>query len=631
MRATDEDLLAGALALAYKYADLSGLRAGFARIQSPDRPDLPRALEEGEVVTPARAEKLRRGAALLAQLRADAVYGMVAMRNRLVGAQMLNACMEESKREGYQKRLPEVLLERGVLQPAIHEAVLARAEELLPELLHKEQELLDLIDLRQDRAETAELKLAVLLGEVAARVSFLQRAELEQALRAAERAAQGLPPEELPAPPPPPPAAEIPLPPMPAAAVAPAPVEPVGLVAPPQAQGPGYDGAPAFDPAASAVASAVAAAAGSGGGSTSDSGEQDPIKGYELLLKLGQGAMGAVLKARKRDTGEVVALKILKPELAGDREYVERFLREAKAVARMSHPNVIRAVQAGRSGEYYYFAMEFIEGQTVSELIKAKGALPERFALMVTRCVAGALAHAWEHQIVHRDIKPDNVMITKGGVVKLTDLGLARSAGQDSTLTITGVVMGSPAYISPEQATGEKNLDSRSDIYSLGAALYHMLSGQVPYSGETPLHVMLKHMNDPLPDVRKAVPQVSEATRQLVFKMMAKRPEGRFQTPQEVEKAAQAIEEALAKGQKPPITFAVGPAEPQEQPAERAPARKGPPPKRAAGPTSSRRGEKISSLSQSLSQSQSGERRGASSEEVGERLKRMASKRKRRF
>ena len=614
MRATDEDLLAGALALAYKYADLAGLRAAFARIQSPDKPDLLRALEEGGVVTPARAARLRRGAALLGQLRADAVYGMVAMRNRLVGAQMLNACMEEARRAGYEKRLADVLLERGVLQPGHREALEARAAEVLPTLLHKEQELLEVIDLRRERAETAELKLAMLLGEVAAKVSFLQRQELDQVLRAQERAEQGLPPEQV-VPPPPPPPAEIPLPPLPAPQ-------------PAAAQ-------PASDPAAAAVATAVAAATGAGdsatGGTGSGTGDQDPIKGFELQLKLGQGAMGAVLKARKRDTGEVVALKILKPELASDREYVERFLREAKAVAQMSHPNIIRAVQAGRSGEYYYFAMEFIEGQTVSELIKAKGALPERFALMVTRCVSGALAHAWERQIVHRDIKPDNMMITKAGVVKLTDLGLARSAGQDSTLTITGVVMGSPAYISPEQATGEKNLDTRSDIYSLGAALYHMLTGQVPYTGETPLHVMLKHMNDPLPDVRKAVPAVSEATRQLIFKMMAKRPEGRFQVPQEVEKAAQAIEEALAKGQKPAIPFEVARPPGAGEPTEKAPAagRREPPGKRPA-PAGKKDKERLSSLSQSLAQSQSGERPRAG-EDVGERLKRMAGKRKRRF
>ena len=598
MRATDEDLLAGALALAYKFADLPALRAAFARIQAEGSPDLPRALEEGGLTTPGRAERLRRGAGLLARLRADAVYGMVAMKNRLVGAQMLNACMEEAKRGGYQKRLDEVLLERGVLPEAHHAAILARSEEVLPGLLAKERELTQVIDLGRDPPETAELKLAMLLGEVASKVSFLQRPDLESALEAAERAARGLPPEPV--------------------APAPAPVEiPIPAPAPPVAQAP--------DPAAAVVESVVAAATGPGPQQPpSDSGETDPIKGYELLQKLGQGAMGAVLKARKRDSGEIVALKILKPELAADKEYVERFLREAEAVERMSHPNIIRAVQAGRSGEYYYFAMEFIEGQTVSELIKAKGALPERFALMVTRCISSALAHAWEHQIVHRDIKPDNAMITKAGVVKLTDLGLARSAGQDSTLTITGVVMGSPAYISPEQATGEKNLDTRSDIYSLGATLYHMLTGQVPYTGETPLHVMLKHMNDPLPDVRKVIPHVSEATRQLVFKMMSKRPEGRFQTPQEVERAAHAIEEALARGQKPAIPFAVK----QAEETEKAPAspRKGPPGRRSSGAR-----ERPSPLSQSLSgQSQSGERPGRGAEEVGERLKRLASKRKKR-
>jgi eukaryotic-like serine/threonine-protein kinase len=367
------------------------------------------------------------------------------------------------------------------------------------------------------------------------------------------------------------------------------------------------------------------AAAGAGDGDPS----QDPIKGYELLLKLGAGAMGAVLKAKKRDTGEIVALKILKPELAGDAEYVQRFMREAKAVQRMSHPNIIRAIQSGKSGEYYFFAMEFIEGQTVSDLIKAKGKLPERFGLMVTRSIAAALSHAWQHQIIHRDIKPDNIMVTKDGGVKLTDLGLARTAKQESTLTITGVVMGSPAYISPEQATGEKNLDARSDIYSLGATLFHVLTGKVPYDGETPLHVMLKHMNDPLPDVRKLVPQVSEATRQLIFKMMAKRPEGRFQNAGEVEAAARAIEDALGRGETPSITWgapqvapAAASADGQKAAAKKAPVaaaagKKPPAPKRA-----SVSGEK------KLGTSKEGGAKGKD-KDLGERLRRMAKKKKR--
>ncbi|MCO5164990.1 MAG: serine/threonine protein kinase [Planctomycetes bacterium] len=597
MRAADEDLLAGALVLAYKYADVPALRRAYARAElraeARDGGALVQTLAEQGVLSARRAEKVRAAARLARLLRADAVYGMIAMRNKLVGGQMLNACMEEARRAGHQKTLSQVLLERGVLTATHDQAVRGRQEEVLPELLAKERALAATIDLARDAPETADLKLAMLLGEVAAKVSFLSRQDLDAGVEAQERVARGLPAEApAPAAPPPRPAVELHAP----AAPMPAPA------------------APGDDPS------------------------QDPIKGYELLLKLGAGAMGAVLKARKRDTGEVVALKILKPELAGDREYVERFLREAKAVARLNHPNIIRAIQTGKSGEYYFFAMEFIEGQTVSDLIKAKGKLPERFALMVTRCIASALAHAWQHQIIHRDIKPDNIMVTKDGGVKLTDLGLARTAKQESTLTITGVVMGSPAYISPEQATGEKNLDSRSDIYSLGAALFHMLTGKVPYDGETPLHVMLKHMNDPLPDAKKHVPQVAEATRQLIFKMMAKRPEGRFQTAVEAEAATRAIEEALARGEVPPVTWATPAAAPATSSAEQAPlagsgvAKKAPagagaPQKKAPAPAPGKRGP-----DKKLGASREGGPRAASKDkDVGERLKRMAQKRKRRF
>ncbi len=575
MRASTEDLLAGALALAYKYCDVPALRGAYARVAGDGGGlDLAGALAEAERLSAARSEKLRRGARLAQRLLADAVFGTVAMRNQLVGGQMLNALMEEARRTGYQKTLAEVLLERGVVEERLRQAITERQEELLDELLAKERTLAGAIDLEGDPPDTCALKLQMLLGELAAKLSFLSREDFEAALRAQERVEQGLPAEAEEAP---------------AAA-------PLGLATGPPLPEPG-------------------------------AGADDPVKGYELIEQLGAGAMGSVLKARKRDTGEVVALKILKPELAGDREYVERFLREAKAVARLSHKNIIRAVQVGRSGDYYFFAMEFIHGQTVSDLIKAKGRLPERFALMVTRCIASALAHAWQHQIIHRDIKPDNIMITQDGQVKLTDLGLARTAKQDSTLTISGVVMGSPAYISPEQATGEKNLDTRSDIYALGASLYHMLSGDVPYDGETPLHVMLKHMNEPVPDVRKKAPQVSEATRLLIMKLMAKRPEQRFQAAQHVEAAAAAIEEALARGQvPPPIPASVLPPgariaqQPRPQPGALTPgAAKPQPAATAAAPAAKAATSKRKALSPEKKKQK----------EIGERLRRMKGKKKR--
>ncbi|MBL4845680.1 MAG: protein kinase [Planctomycetes bacterium] len=507
MRATRASLLAGALALAYKFCSLAELREGFRSLEGTED-ELPDVLSKQGVLREVWAKKLGSASLLATRLYDEAIYGMVAIRNQLVGGQMLNACMEESKRRGYTETLPELLIERDLITEAVDAAIRERCDSVREELLAKQVALATAIDLQGDN-ELVDLELSSLLGEVAAAVSFLQRAELDTALRAQERAAQGLPIEvEAPTPPP----------------------QAVRLQAP-EPKGP----------------------------TPVDAGEEDPIRGYELLEKLGAGAMGAVLKAKKHDTGEIVALKILKPELSGDREYVERFLREAKAVARLNHRNIVRAVQVGRSGEYYFFAMEFLTGQTASDLIKAQGRLPERFALMVTRCIAAALTHAWQHQIVHRDIKPDNIMVTQDGQVKLTDLGLARTAKSDSTLTITGVVMGSPAYISPEQATGEKDLDSRSDIYALGATLYHMLTGEVPYNGDSPLHVMLRHMNDPLPDVRLKAPEVSEATRLVIQRMMAKRPEGRFQSAQQVEAATKMIEDALARGEVPQIPPGLAP------------------------------------------------------------------------
>lgn len=605
MQADDANLLAAALALGYKYCDLGMIRRSFLAVESAANGlNLVNALSEAGDISPLRAEKLRRGADLAGRLRADAVYGMVALRNRLVGGAMLNACMEESRRSGYEKTLSQVLIERGVLTERLHVGILEMLEEVEPDLFAKERALAATIDLVGDPEETAELKLAVLLGEVSAKVSFLNREDFDAALRAQEKIAQGVSPE---------------------VATRPEPEVRETAMSHPAIKLQLPDQAP-----------------------VQTSPTDDAIKGYELLEKLGSGAMGAVLKARKRDTDEIVALKILKPALAADREYVERFLREAKAVARLGHRHIIRAVQVGKSGEYYFFAMEFVHGRTASELIKEHGKLNEILAIKIVRCVAAALGHAWQHRIVHRDIKPDNVMVTPEGDVKLTDLGLARTAKQDSTLTITGVVMGSPAYISPEQATGEKNLDIRSDLYSLGATLYHMLTGVVPYDGETPLHVMLKHMNDPLPDVRKVVPSVSEATRLLIMKMMAKKPAGRFQKASQVEVIAKSIEQALTAGQVPQIPTSLAPPRPRPKPTPTPQARqrpsgsgKGP----APGPAGSGK--------RKMRTSQSGERGGRTSQsgeggfsgrtslsgegpgkrkrqkEIGQRLKRM--KKKRRF
>jgi serine/threonine protein kinase len=604
MQSNDADLLTGALALAYHYCGLPALRQGFCGLQA-NGGDLAQALQDQGHLSPKRGDKLRRGAELAGKLRSDAVYGMIALRNRLVGGAMLNACMEECRRSGYQRSLSQVLIGRDVINEKIHGAILELQADLEPDLFTKERALSAAIDLDRDSDELAEIKLAVLLGEVSAKVSFLNKGDFDAALRAQEQIARGVAPE----------------------------------VAMQQATAPAADAA--HPPLSAASAPTTASGASSlpapppATPSTKSSSGEDAIKGYELIDKLGSGAMGAVLKARKRDTDEIVALKILKPELAADQEYVKRFMREAKAVGRLSHRNIIRSVQVGKSGDYYFFAMEFVEGRTVSDIMKDKGKLDELTALKIVRCIASAVHHAWQYKIVHRDIKPDNIMMSNDGDVKLTDLGLARETKRDSTLTITGVVMGSPAYISPEQATGEKNLDVRSDIYSLGATLYHMLTGVVPYDGDTPLHVMLKHMNDPVPDVKKVVPGVSDATRYFLMRMMAKRPEGRFQKASTVESVAKGIEEALAQGKVPPIPQGLAPqkARPKSRPSpssDRIPVQAG---AAKSGRSSGKRNMRTSQAGMRTSQSgaKAVSKEKKKQKEVGKRLKRMAKQRKRRF
>ncbi len=521
LKAEEKDLVAGALALAYKYVGLPELRAGIEDLETSG--DLVESLVLKGNLHATRAEKLRRATRIACTLESDAIYGTIALKNRVVGTAMLNACMEECRRGGFEKTLPELLLEKGVVTPAIDEAVKDRRRLILGKLTRTESQLLESIDLSREEPRTIEKKLGVLFGEVATKLMFLTKDELESCLRAEDRAKNGEPAET------------------------------------------------------------VAETARRGGGEqvtidTNPENEDEPIKGYELLERLGVGAMGAVLKAKKKDSGETVAIKILKPELAKDQEFVQRFSREALAVQALNHPNIIRAVQIGKSGDYHYFAMEYVDGETASKIVKSRGKIPERLALAIVRQIASALDHAWKHQIIHRDIKPDNIMVTRDGTAKLTDLGLARTVKQQSTLTITGVVMGSPAYISPEQATGEKNLDTRSDIYALGASLYHMITGEVPYDGDSPLQVMLKHMNDPLPDVRKKEPSVSEGTRRLIFKMMAKRPEGRFQTPKDLQDAVVQVERHMQGGTMPAfmstpsqrMPAAVPPRPPAPKPAPKA-------------------------------------------------------------
>ncbi|MFO7900936.1 MAG: serine/threonine-protein kinase [Planctomycetota bacterium] len=257
-------------------------------------------------------------------------------------------------------------------------------------------------------------------------------------------------------------------------------------------------------------------------------------EGYEILRELGRGAMSTVFLARQLSVHRRVALKVLSRSLSKNRRFVERFEREVRAAARLSHPNIVQAIDVGHDEDYHYLAMEYVDGPSLRRLLEREGPLPEDQALEIARHVALALEHAHTHAgIIHRDVKPANVLITRDGVPKLADLGLARDVvGDDSAVTRAGTTVGTPNYISPEQVRGQTDLDGRTDVYSLGATLYHLLTGERPYSGATSAEVMARHLTDPVPDPRAANPKVSPGAAAVIRRAMAKDREHRYPTAQ---------------------------------------------------------------------------------------------------
>jgi serine/threonine-protein kinase len=267
------------------------------------------------------------------------------------------------------------------------------------------------------------------------------------------------------------------------------------------------------------------------------------IPGYQLLEKLGGGAMGTVYRARQLSLDRDVAIKVLAPELSGDPQFVERFLREAKAVARLNHPNIIAGIDVGEAERVKYFVMEYVDGLTVASLLRRGGAMDEERALLLAQQIARALDHAYKNGLVHRDLKPENVLVTRDGVAKLCDLGLAKIQDAPAAPGAEAIHrMGTPDYISPEQARGEADVDIRSDLYSLGATLHHMLVGRPPFEGTSAAAVMAKHLTELPEPVRKAAPTLSPLTEVVVLRLLQKRREDRFQTPAE---ALQKIDESL--------------------------------------------------------------------------------------
>jgi len=254
-----------------------------------------------------------------------------------------------------------------------------------------------------------------------------------------------------------------------------------------------------------------------------DIGSGSEIGGFVLEKQLGFGAMGEVWLARQTAMDRLVALKLLSREFTLDSNFVDRFMKEVRISAKMDHPNVVTAFDAGSHGDIHYLAISYVDGRTLEDMLEEYGALPERDALEIIRDVAKALRYAWEEfGIIHRDIKPANIMIDRKGVAKLMDMGISKSVGEEASLTMTGTIIGTPYYMSPEQGMGERNLDFRSDIYSLGATLYHLVTGSVPFDAGNALGIVSKHITEPLPSPLERNADLSAGCVALLDRMMAK-------------------------------------------------------------------------------------------------------------
>ena len=258
------------------------------------------------------------------------------------------------------------------------------------------------------------------------------------------------------------------------------------------------------------------------------------IPGYQLVAKLGEGASGTVYHALKLAGRRAVALKIIRSELYHDERFVRRFYREAEISMRLDHPNIVSGVDAGQHRTHLYMVMELFDGETVEAYLRREGRASERYTMEIGYQMALALAHAGSHNLIHRDVKPGNIVLDRGGHAKLIDLGLAKQVTGGANVTQPGLILGTPNYISPEQARGDRVVDHRSDIYSLGASLYHMVVGHPPFVGASPIETMMMHMNAPVVPPIQLSREVSHVFSQVLVRMMDKRPEQRFQTWDEV-------------------------------------------------------------------------------------------------
>jgi len=273
------------------------------------------------------------------------------------------------------------------------------------------------------------------------------------------------------------------------------------------------------------------------------------IPGYKIIGKLGAGAMAIVYKGKQLSLNRTVAIKVLPKRFSENPEYVERFYKEGQAAGKLNHPNIVQAFDVGEAGGYHYFVMEYVEGKTIADDLAAGKVFSEAEALDIIIQVAHALAHAHACSLIHRDVKPKNIMISTNGTVKLADMGLARETTDiEAAQSEAGKAYGTPYYIAPEQIRGKIDIDGRADIYGLGATLYHMLTGRVPFMAEDSADVMRKHLREKLVPPDHINTSLSAGVSEVVEIMMAKRRENRYKNIEELLMDL----EALRNG-KPPL------------------------------------------------------------------------------
>lgn len=273
------------------------------------------------------------------------------------------------------------------------------------------------------------------------------------------------------------------------------------------------------------------------------------IPGYSVMGRLGKGAMATVYKARQNSLDRIVAVKVLPRKMNESAEFVERFYKEGRAAARLSHNNIVQAIDVGSSADgLHYFVMEYVEGKTLYDVMQpppvgdGRSTFSEAETLDISIQMGEALAHAHRRGLIHRDVKPKNILLTPQGVAKLTDLGLARATDDiDAAASEAGKAYGTPYYISPEQIRGEMDIDFRADIYSLGATMYHMVTGRPPFEGDTPSAVMHKHLKEPLVPPDHINMALSAGLGEIIETAMAKNRDERYASTEDMLEDLQAV------------------------------------------------------------------------------------------